>query len=148
VVVEAGVRSGARRTATVAAALGRVVMAVPGPVTSALSAGCHLLVREEQALLVTRVEEVVEAVGRIGEDLAPPLTTTGRRTDGLSPELRAVFEALPARACRYPEQLVHDSGVPLHRVRSVLPLLELQGLVGCGVSGWHRIVGDAGRGGA
>ncbi|MGH3534895.1 MAG: DNA-processing protein DprA, partial [Pseudonocardiaceae bacterium] len=45
VVVEAGVRSGARRTAAAAAALGRVVMAVPGPVTSALSVGCHLLVR-------------------------------------------------------------------------------------------------------
>lgn len=148
VVVEAGVRSGARRTATAAAALGRVVMAVPGPVTSALSAGCHLLIREEQAVLVTRVEEVLEAVGRIGEDLAPPLTTPRRRTDGLSPELRAVYEALPARACRHPEQLVHDSGVPLHRVRSALPLLELQGLVRCGTSGWHRIVADAGRGGA
>ena len=148
VVVEAGVRSGARRTATAAAALGRVVMVVPGPVTSALSVGCHLLIREEHAVLVTRVEEVLEAVGRIGEDLASPLTTPRRRIDGLSPELRAVYEALPARACRHPEQLVHDSGVPLDRVRSALPLLELQGLVGCEISGWHRIVADAGRGGA
>lgn len=148
VVVEAGVRSGARRTATAAAALGRVVMAVPGPVTSALSAGCHLLVREEQAVLVTRVEEVLEAVARIGEDLAPPLTTPRRRTDGLSPELGAVYEALPARGSRHPEQLVHDSGVPLHRVRCALPLLELQGLVRCGTSGWHRIVANPRRGGA
>ncbi|HJT03238.1 MAG TPA: DNA-processing protein DprA [Pseudonocardiaceae bacterium] len=148
VVVEAGVRSGARRTATAAAALGRVVMAVPGPVTSALSAGCHLLIREEQAVLVTRVEEVLEAVGRIGEDLALPLTTPWQRTDGLSPELRAVYEALPARACRHPEQLVHESGVPLHRVRSALPLLELQGLVRCTTSGWHRIDASGGRGGA
>jgi hypothetical protein len=30
----------------------------------------------------------------------------------------------------------------------VLPLLELQGLVGCGTSGWHRVLGDDGRGGA
>ncbi|MGH3973877.1 MAG: DNA-processing protein DprA, partial [Pseudonocardiaceae bacterium] len=132
-------RSGARRTATAAAALGRIVMAVPGPITSPLSMGCHLLVRDEQAVLVTRVAEVIEAVGRIGTDLAPPLTTPRRRTDGLSPELLAVYEALPARACRYPEQLVRDSGVPLHRVRSALPLLELQGLVGCGVTGWYRL---------
>jgi DNA processing protein len=138
VVVEAGA----------AAALGRVVMAVPGPVTSALSVGCHLLVREEQAVLVTRVAEVVEAVGRIGADLAPPLTTPHRRTDGLSPELLVVYEALPARAPRHPEQLVRDSGVPLHQVRSALPLLELRGLVGCGVSGWHRALPEAGRGGA
>jgi DNA processing protein len=148
VVVEAGVRSGARSTASAAFALGRVVMAVPGPVTSALSVGCHLLIREEQVVLVTRVAEVVEAVGRIGADLAPPLTTSRRPTDGLSPELLAVYEALPARASRHPEQLVHDSGVPLNRVRSALPLLELQGLVGYGVSGWHRVLGDGGRGGA
>ena len=148
VVVEAGVRSGARCTASAAAALGRVVMAVPGPVTSALSVGCHMLLREEQALLVTRVEEVVEAVGRIGDDLAPPLIAPPRCTDGLSPELRAVYEALPARASRHPEQLVQDSGVPLHRVRSALPLLELRGLVKCGVSGWCRIVAGTGRGGA
>jgi DNA processing protein len=144
VVVEAGVRSGARRTATAAAALGRVVMAVPGPVTSALSIGCHLLVRDEQAVLVTRVAEVVEDVGRIGADLAPPLTLSRRRTDGLSPELLAVYEALPARACRHPEQLVRESGVPLHRVRSALPLLELAGLVECGVSGWHRVFPGSG----
>ncbi len=139
VVVEAGVRSGARRTAAAATALGRVVMAVPGPVTSALSVGCHLLIREDQAVLVTRAAEVVEAVGRIGTDLAPPLSTPHRCTDGLSPELLAVYEALPARAPRYPEQLVRDSGVPLQQVRAALPLLELQGLVGCETSGWHRV---------
>jgi DNA processing protein len=148
VVIEAGVRSGARRTASAAAALGRVVMAVPGPVSSALSVGCHLLVREEQAVLVTRAAEVVEAVGRIGADLAPGLSTPRQCTDGLSPELLAVYEALPARAPRHPEQLMRDSGVPLHRVRSALPLLELRGLVGYGVSGWHRVTPDAGRGGA
>ena len=141
-------RSGARRTASAAAALGRVVMAVPGPVSSALSVGCHLLVREEQAVLVTRAAEVVEAVGRIGADLAPGLSAPRQCTDGLSSELLAVYEALPARAPRYPEQLMRDSGVPLHRVRSALPLLELRGLVRCGMSGWHRVRPDAGRGGA
>lgn len=148
VVVEAGIRSGARRTAAAAAALGRVVMAVPGPITSALSVGCHLLVREEQALLVTRAAEVVEAVGRIGTDLAPMLSGPSRPTDGLSPELLAVYDALPARAPRYPEQLSRDSGVALHRVRSALPLLELRGLVGCGGSGWYRVTPGRARGGA
>jgi DNA processing protein len=138
-IIEAGARSGARRTATAAAALGRVVMAVPGPITSALSVGCHLLVRDEQAVLITRVAEVVEAVGRIGTDLAPLVSAPRRPTDDLSPDLLAVYEALPARAPRHPEQLVRESGVPLHRVRSALPLLELAGLVGCGVSGWHRV---------
>lgn len=148
VVVEAGVRSGARRTATAAAALGRVVMAVPGPVTSALSVGCHALIRDEQAVLVTRVAEIVEAVGRIGSDLAPTLASPRRPTDGLSPDLAAVFEALPARACRHPEQLARDSGIPLHRVRAALPLLELQGLAECSVTGWSRVPDHRRRGGA
>lgn len=148
VVVEAGVRSGARRTAAAAAALGRVVMAVPGPVTSALSVGCHLLLQEEQALVVTRATEVLEAVGRIGTDLAPPLSMPRRCTDGLSPELVAVYEALPARDPRHPEQLVRDSGIPLHKVRAALPLLELQGLVRYGVTGWCRALPTTRRGGA
>ena len=71
-VVEAGLRSGAQRTAADARALGRVVMALPGPVTSGRSAGCHRLI-QDGALLVTRAEEVLESVGRIGTDLAPEL---------------------------------------------------------------------------
>lgn len=147
VVVEAGLRSGARRTAAAAAALGRVVMAVPGPVTSALSVGCHLLVREEQAVLVTRVAEVLEAVAPIGADLVPALHPAPRCTDGLSPDLLAVYEALPVRAARHPEELSHEAGVPLHRVRSALPLLELRGLVSHGTRGWYRASSGSTRGG-
>jgi DNA processing protein len=71
VVVEAGLRSGAQRTASDALSLGRAVMAVPGPVTSAMSVGCHRLVRDG-ALLVTRSDEVLEAVAPIGAHLAGP----------------------------------------------------------------------------
>lgn len=139
VVVEAGVRSGARRTAAAAAALGRAVMAVPGPVTSAVSVGCHLLIRDEHAILVTRVEEVLEAVAPLGTELAPPLPVPPRATDGLSRDQQAVYEALPARAARPPEWLARASGVPLARVRAALPLLELQGLVQWGAEGWQRL---------
>ena len=41
IVVEAARRSGAINTATHARGLGRVLLAVPGPITSALSVGCH-----------------------------------------------------------------------------------------------------------
>ena len=70
VVVEAGVRSGARNTATTAAALGKVVMAVPGPITSAMSVGCHDLLRTGAAMLAGSVAEILEAVGPVGEHLA------------------------------------------------------------------------------
>jgi DNA processing protein len=61
VVVEARVRSGASATASHAAALGRDVMALPGPVTSPSSAGCHQLIRDG-AVLVTSAADVFELV--------------------------------------------------------------------------------------
>ncbi|MFB2585965.1 DNA-processing protein DprA [Herbiconiux liukaitaii] len=62
VVVEAGHRSGSLNTAGHAAALGRPLGAVPGPVTSVNSAGCHRLLREYDAVCVTSAEEVAELV--------------------------------------------------------------------------------------
>ena len=70
VVVEAAVRSGALNTAHWANRLNRVVMGVPGPVTSAPSGGVHQLIRTGGAELVTNGREVLELVGPAGEHLA------------------------------------------------------------------------------
>lgn len=58
VVVEAGVRSGARHTAVVAHRLSRPVGTVPGPVTSAMSVGCHQLLQDGTAHLITSAEDI------------------------------------------------------------------------------------------
>lgn len=60
VVVEAGHRSGSLNVAWQAHSLGRPVGAVPGPVTSAASAGCHRLIREGVASLVTDAQDVTD----------------------------------------------------------------------------------------
>jgi len=139
VVVEAGLRSGARRTASDAMGLGRPVMAVPGPVISAQSAGCHALVRDCGALLVTRAAEVAEAVGRIGVDLAEPLSRTdARETDELDRTSMLVHGALPLRATRTTFRLSVDAGVPVERVRAALPELERRGLVEQSDGAWRR----------
>jgi DNA processing protein len=57
VVTEAGWRSGARNIAVHAFGINRPVGAVPGPVTSPASAGCHRLIREYGAQLVTTAED-------------------------------------------------------------------------------------------
>ena len=59
VVVEARHRSGAIATASHAAALNRDVAAVPGPVSSATSTGCHALIRDG-AVLVTTADDILE----------------------------------------------------------------------------------------
>lgn len=62
VVVEAGARSGSLDIAARAHALGRSVGAVPGPITSAASTGCHQLLRERIATVVTSAEEIRELI--------------------------------------------------------------------------------------
>ena len=127
VVVEAGLRSGAANTASWAEALGRPVCAYPGPVTSAASAGCHVLIRNG-AFLVTRVEEVVEMVGGAGE-IAPELDRPTSPLDGLTDvELRA-YDALPARGARTVDQIAVAAGLPPTELLGPLATLELAGLV-------------------
>lgn len=127
VVVEAGIRSGAASTAAWARALGRVVCAVPGPVTSASSIGCHVLLRAG-AELVTRADEVVEIVGRVGE-LADELPRPGHLLDGLTEIQRQVYEALPGRGARTPDQIAVSAGLPAAGVLGPLAILEVAGLV-------------------
>lgn len=138
VVVEAGQRSGARNTAASTAALGRVLMVVPGPVTSAMSMGCHDLLREGLATSVSSVAEVIESVGLFGEDLATKPDTATRPTDGLDSEALRVHEALELKAAHSAERIAEVSGVPLFRVRALLPALELTGLADRCESGWRR----------
>jgi DNA processing protein len=59
-VVEAAFRSGSLRTARDAAELLRPVMAIPGPITSPTSEGCHRLIGERSAELVSSVADAYE----------------------------------------------------------------------------------------
>ena len=133
VVVEASLRSGARNTASWATSCGRVVMAVPGPVTSATSVTPHRLIRDGEAVLVTSVHDVLEMLRPVGEVL-PEREQCGRRLDGLSPLARAVFEALPLRGGR-------DAGDIALRAGAALPDV-MAALVGLGEAGWARSLPD------
>jgi DNA processing protein len=62
-VVEAAVRSGSLRTARDASEILRLVMAIPGEITSSTSDGCHRLIADHTAELVTSVDDLMELVG-------------------------------------------------------------------------------------
>ncbi|WP_174412554.1 DNA-processing protein DprA [Nocardia tenerifensis] len=134
-VVEAGLRSGARNTVKWARRLGRPALAVPGPVTSAASAGCHRMIRDGEALLVTRAEEVIDEAGPLRLLLPDPSDSPGA---ALSGDEALVFAALPEVGSRLPRELAEQSGLPLPAVRAALPALELAELVGANESGWYR----------
>lgn len=143
VVVEAGLRSGAANTAAWARALGRVVAAVPGPVTSSASAGCHALLRNG-AELVTRADHVVELVGHIGElacDEPHPTTPL----DGLSDAERRVYEALPGRGAATVDEIALAAGLVPELALGPLAMLELAGLVQRQEGRWRIVRVAAGR---
>jgi DNA processing protein len=62
VIVEAGMRSGAMNTAERALRMGRALMAVPGPVTSVQSSGCHELIRSRRAMCIADARHVIETL--------------------------------------------------------------------------------------
>jgi DNA protecting protein DprA len=59
-VVEAAFRSGALRTAHDAAQMNRRVMAIPGPINSPLSEGCHRIIGDGSAMICTGVNDAIE----------------------------------------------------------------------------------------
>src|SRR5262249_24712051 len=107
VVVEAAYRSGALVTARAAQRLGRYTMGVPGPVTSALSARVHELLRRD-AGLVSDAADVVEMVGDMGE-LAPDRRGPVLPRDLLEPAARRVLAALPARRATPASEIACDA---------------------------------------
>ncbi|KMO84962.1 DNA processing protein DprA [Mycolicibacterium chubuense] len=144
VVVEAGVRSGAANTAAWARALGRNVCAVPGPITSASSVGCHVLIKNK-AHLVTRAEEILELVGRAGE-LATDPPRPRSDLDDLTPDELAVYEALPGRGSRSIDEIAVVAGWPVADVLGPLTMLDIKGLVTQDNGEWkllrHRATGS------
>ena len=143
VVVEAGLRSGAANTAAWARALGRVVAAVPGPVTSSASAGCHALLRDGAAL-VTRADDIVELVGRMGE-LAPEEPRPTTALDGLTEAERQVYEALPGRGAATIDEIAVASGLVPEQVLGPLAILEVTGLAERHDGRWRIVRVRAGR---
>ncbi|MFY1627194.1 DNA-processing protein DprA [Micromonospora sp. WMMD723] len=130
VLVEAAARSGAAQTMHRAIALRRPSMVVPGPVTSALSVGAHELLREYgDTRLVTGLAHVLEEVGRIGVDLAPPARGAARPTDVLDDEATMLRESMPRRGTVGADVLAARAGVPVRTALRKLALLEELGLV-------------------
>jgi len=143
VVVEAGWRSGSLNTAHHAESLGRPVGAVPGPVTSAASAGCHKLLRETPAICVTTADEMAELV--TGDRPAPQLDEIVRTRGGpISPAIDPtgtrvrILDALSDRSGRSVARIGAISGLAADRVRAELGLLELEGIVRELPGGWQK----------
>lgn len=135
VVIEAGRRSGALSTARHAHDMGRAVGVVPGPITSAASAGCHAALREDPVTCVTSVSEIMQlAFGSDGVlELPDPAHTIPDPLHG------RVIDALRPRRGQSAAELARAVGEGTARIQGVLGVLDLEGRALLGADGlWRR----------
>lgn len=140
-VIEAPTGSGAVITARLAAEEhGREVMALPGRVDSRHSEGCHKMVREGWATLVTSAADVLDALGEAGQllraaGLSVPMP--GKQPDrgagdlsvhALTPTQRKLLEAMSQS--RTLDQLAAETGLPVPAIQADITVLEIRGLIG------------------
>lgn len=137
VVVEAAVRSGSLNTATWSERLHRVVMGVPGPVTSGLSHGVHELLRSRAGVLVTSGADVREVVGEAGEHLLEIPREAPRFRDELPSRHQQVLDAVPVARGAAVETIARSAGVEIAETERALSSLEAGGYVEESGSGWR-----------
>jgi DNA processing protein len=140
IVIEAAPRSGALITASAALEYNRQVMAVPGKIDSPLSRGPHQLIKQG-ACLVESVEDVMEALGYIGEQLKDHAAaaqtqaiqriesaTTAARTLALTADERCILDSLDTDPVHL-DDIITASQLPPGTAHSTLVCLQLKGLV-------------------
>ena len=140
IVVEASGRSGALITAQAALDCNREVMAVPGKIDSPLSEGSHRLIKQG-ARLVDSVEDVMDALGQIGDGLKIHVNDAAAKADkeidmplftaenlNLTDAERTVYQQLDAEPSHV-EELITETKLGAGPVNSALISLRLKGLI-------------------
>jgi DNA processing protein len=130
VVVEATPRSGSLSTASHATDQNREVFAVPGPVDSLPSRGCHYLIRDG-ARLVETVDDILEELGPLVREVrATPEKPTIRHPAelSLSDLERSLLGRLDDQGVAV-DDLIAATGMTASQVMATLSVLEMRRLV-------------------
>jgi len=140
IIIEAGLRSGALITAKAALESNREVMAVPGKIDSPLSQGSHYLIKQG-AKLIESVEDVMEALGYIGEQLKEyAALTANEATERVEAPLfetaklnlkgneKTIYDTLGKEPLHI-DQVIADTNLPAGTVNAAVVSLRLKGLI-------------------
>ena len=132
VVIEAALRSGSLSTANWANALGRDVWGIPGPLTSATSAGVHAGIRDGVMAIVTEISDVTARFSAETEML-------GEQLDPLEIAVLKIIEVTGAATETIIAKIsqASDGKVDVHEIHSALAILELRGLIERTSTGWR-----------
>jgi len=131
VVVEAAIKGGALITAELALGYDRDVLAVPGNVSSAASAGCNNLIKANKAALYSRPADLEQL---LNWDAALYQSGKFQPTPSYSPddftaEEFALIEVLASQKEVLMDDLAWRAQLPIHTVASLLLTLEFRGVV-------------------
>ena len=118
-VIEAGEKSGALITANLARQQGKKVFAVPGPITSSVSAGTNFLIKTHQAKMVTTPEEI------LGKKIENPSLFSLQELSPLEQKIYQALETEPLTA----DEIAKTVGQNIVEVGKTLSLLSLKGLI-------------------
>ena len=140
IVIEAGLNSGALITAKAALENNREVMAVPGKIDSPASYGSHQLIKQG-AKLIESVEDVMEALGYIGEQLQSHVSAAAQKAServeaplfdasqfNLSDNEKTIYDCLEKEPLHI-DQIIADTNLPPGSINAGLISLRLKGLI-------------------
>lgn len=130
IVIEAGQRSGALISARHAMEQNREIFALPGPVDSRVSRGCHALLRDG-AKLVETADDVLSELGHLVE--ATPIGVDNQTVHHpaelqLNDQERKVLDLVGSEPTLV-DHIAQHSGLPIHRVLATISVLEIRRLV-------------------
>ncbi|MCR4603085.1 MAG: DNA-processing protein DprA [Prevotella sp.] len=130
--VESASKGGGLITARIAQDYNRSVFAFPGPVGASTSEGCHAMIRDNVAQLVTSAEDLVTAMGWQGDALLRQAKAEGIERScfpDLSDQQQLVVDALDTYGDLQQNHLSVKTNIPIGQLTALLFQLEMKGVV-------------------
>lgn len=144
ILIESADKGGGLITCSIARSYGRDVFAIPGPVNAVYSKGCHNLIRDNAAALISSAEDLVKAMGWDNNERLIKAQQQGIQRElfpDLSAEERAIAEILQKNNDLQVNIIAIKTGMDMGSLSAVLFDLEMKGLVKLLAGGMYHLIG-------
>lgn len=143
IVVESAEKGGSLITAEIAESYHRDVFAVPGRIGDPYSKGCHLLIRDNRAVILQSAEDFARAMGWQKEQDRKHLRRQPVQRElfpDLSFEEQRILKCLTDCDSKPINRLSIETNLPIHQLSALLFNLEMKGLVRMLGGGMYRLL--------